>query len=48
MLRIVLEAGYRGFIGVEYEGDELSEDEGIRATVRLLERVREELRPEFG
>lgn len=39
MLRIVKEAGYRGHIGIEYEGDKLSEDEGIRATKRLLERV---------
>jgi len=43
MLKIVLDAGYRGYIGIEYEGDKLSEDEGIRATKRLLERVREEL-----
>lgn len=39
MLRIVKEAGYTGHIGIEYEGDKLSEDEGIRATKRLLERV---------
>jgi sugar phosphate isomerase/epimerase len=43
MMRIVLDAGYRGHVGVEYEGERLSEDEGIRATVRLLERVRAEL-----
>ncbi|MGD8451635.1 MAG: sugar phosphate isomerase/epimerase family protein [Phycisphaerae bacterium] len=42
MLKIVLEAGYHGHIGVEYEGDKLSEPEGIRATKRLLERMREE------
>ena len=39
MLPIVKEAGYSGFIGIEYEGDKLSEDEGILATKRLLERV---------
>lgn len=43
MLRIVRDAGYRGYIGVEYEGSKLSEPVGIRATKTLLERVREEL-----
>jgi sugar phosphate isomerase/epimerase len=40
MLRIVVGAGYRGYVGIEYEGDVLSEPDGIRATLRLLERVR--------
>ena len=39
MLRIVKDAGYNGWIGIEYEGSKLSEDEGIRATKALLERV---------
>ena len=43
MLRIVLGAGYHGFIGVEYEGDKHPEAEGIRLTKALLERVRTEL-----
>lgn len=43
MLRIVLDAGYRGWIGVEYEGSRLGEPEGIAATRALLERVRDEL-----
>jgi sugar phosphate isomerase/epimerase len=43
MLKIVLDAGYRGYFGIEYEGEKLSEPEGIRATKRLLERVREEM-----
>jgi sugar phosphate isomerase/epimerase len=34
---------YRGFVGIEYEGGRLSEADGIRATKRLLERVRTEL-----
>ena len=38
-----LDAGYRGYVGIEYEGDGLSEPDGIRATKALLERVREEL-----
>jgi len=43
MLRLVLDAGYRGNIGIEYEGSRLSEAEGIAATKRLLERLRAEL-----
>ncbi len=43
MLRIVVDAGYRGFVGIEYEGSKVSEDEGIRLTKALLERVRAEL-----
>lgn len=44
MLKIVLAAGYRGYVGIEYEGGKLSEPDGIRATKRLLERVRDELK----
>jgi hypothetical protein len=40
---VVLEHGWRGYIGVEYEGERLPEADGIRATKRLLERVRTEL-----
>ncbi len=43
MMQIVLDAGYHGYVGIEYEGGKLSEPEGIRATKKLLERVREEL-----
>ena len=43
ILKIVLEAGYHGYVGIEYEGSRLDEYEGVRATKRLLERVREEL-----
>lgn len=43
MLRIVLGAGYHGYLGIEYSGERLSETEGIRATKQLLERVRSEL-----
>ncbi len=39
MLQIVKDAGYTGYIGIEYEGGKLSEDEGIRATKALMERV---------
>jgi len=44
MLDIVVgKHGWRGFVGIEYEGSELSEHDGIVATKKLLERVREEL-----
>lgn len=43
MMKIVLDAGYRGYVGIEYEGGRLPEPEGIRATKRLLERVRDEI-----
>lgn len=43
MMKIVLDAGYRGHLGIEYSGNRLSEPDGIRATKKLLERVRTEL-----
>jgi L-ribulose-5-phosphate 3-epimerase len=43
MIKIVLDAGYRGYIGIEWEGDQPGEMEGIRLTQRLLERVRDRL-----
>ena len=43
MMRIVLDAGYRGYVGIEYEGSDLSEMDGIAATKILLEKVRDEL-----
>tara|TARA_A100001015_G_scaffold315033_1_gene425886 strand:+ start:86 stop:1027 length:942 start_codon:yes stop_codon:yes gene_type:complete len=39
LLSIVKKAGYNGFIGVEYEGDHLSEEEGIIATKKLIEKI---------
>ncbi|MFC1543283.1 sugar phosphate isomerase/epimerase family protein [Candidatus Neomarinimicrobiota bacterium] len=43
IMKIVIDAGYRDHVGVEYEGRNLSEPEGIKATKLLLERVREQL-----
>ncbi len=48
MMKIVLDAGYRGYVGIEYEGPVLSEPDGIRATKALLERVRDELAAEYA
>jgi sugar phosphate isomerase/epimerase len=40
MMKIVVDAGYGGYVGIEYEGNRLSEKEGILATKKLLERCR--------
>jgi sugar phosphate isomerase/epimerase len=40
ILKIVTDAGYHGFVGIEYEGNRLSEPDGIRATKKLLESLR--------
>ena len=39
LMKIVKESGYKGYVGIEYEGDELPEKEGSLATKRLLEKV---------
>jgi sugar phosphate isomerase/epimerase len=39
MLKIVKDANFKGYIGIEYEGKTLSEEEGIRKTKALLEKV---------
>jgi sugar phosphate isomerase/epimerase len=48
MMRVVLDAGYRGFVGIEYEGSNLSEPEGIRATKALLENTRIAVADEYS
>ena len=42
MMGIVLKHAYHGYIGVEYEGARLSEEEGIIATRKLLAKIRDE------
>ncbi len=44
MLQIVKNSGYRSYIGVEYEGDRLSEEDGVLATKALLLKVAETLK----
>jgi sugar phosphate isomerase/epimerase len=39
MMKIIADSGYKGYIDVEYEGSKLSEDEGIKATIALLNKV---------
>ncbi len=41
MISITLKAGYNGYIGIEYEGNAVSEHDGIIATKKLLEKVRD-------
>lgn len=46
MMKIVKDAGYKGFVGIEYEGSKLDEYAGIKATKRLLMKVRKEMMEE--
>ena len=43
LMQTVVDAGYRSWVGIEYEGTRLPEREGIARTKSLLERVRTEL-----
>ena len=40
MMDIVIDAGYSGYVGIEYEGSRMDEMSGIKATKDLLERVK--------
>jgi sugar phosphate isomerase/epimerase len=39
MFGIIKASGFRGLVGIEYEGEKLSEEDGIRKTKALLEKV---------
>ena len=43
IMKIVKSFNYKGHVGIEYEGGRLSEEEGIKATKRLLEKIGKEL-----
>ncbi|HKL31038.1 MAG TPA: TIM barrel protein [Tangfeifania sp.] len=43
LMKIVKDSGYKGWVGIEYEGSELSEMDGIIATKQLLGKVFESL-----
>ncbi len=45
MLKIVTDAGFHSWIGIEYEGSSLPEQEGVLKTKALLEKIRAELGP---
>jgi L-ribulose-5-phosphate 3-epimerase len=44
MMKIVLDAGFHSWIGIEYEGDHLDERTGVARTKALLERIKSELK----
>jgi L-ribulose-5-phosphate 3-epimerase len=48
IMKVVLDAGFRGYVGIEYEGTRLSEADGIRATQKLLVRIREQLASSYA
>jgi len=39
MMKIVKDSGFKGHVGIEYEGSTLSEEEGIAATLALLQKA---------
>ena len=39
MMKIVADSGYKGYIDVEYEGTKLNEDEGVKASIVLVQKV---------
>ena len=43
MMQIVVDAGYHGYIGIEFEGDKHGKFEGVRLTKTLLEQVRKDI-----
>lgn len=43
MMKIVRQAGYSGYVGIEFEGSGISEHAGVLKTKQLLERVRDQL-----
>jgi sugar phosphate isomerase/epimerase len=43
MMKIVIDAGYHDYVGIEFEGGGIPEIEGVHKTKALLEKVREEL-----
>jgi sugar phosphate isomerase/epimerase len=40
IMKIVTDSDYHGYVGIEYEGDRLTEPDGIKATKQLLEKLR--------
>jgi len=46
MMKIVTDAGYKGWVGIEYEGSKLDEYAGIKATKALLLKVRKKMMEE--
>jgi sugar phosphate isomerase/epimerase len=47
MMRIVLDSGYRGWVGIEYEGNRLAESDGILRTRELLDQIGREFEQQY-
>jgi len=43
MFKMIKAAGWKGIVGIEYEGSRLSEVEGIKATKALLDRIQSQM-----
>jgi sugar phosphate isomerase/epimerase len=43
MFKMIKEKNFSGYVGIEYEGNTLSEEEGIKATIQLLGKVKKTL-----
>jgi sugar phosphate isomerase/epimerase len=43
MMKIVIGAGYHGYVGIEFSGDQVTEHEGVRLTKNLLTRLLDKL-----
>ena len=43
MMKIVLDAGYHGYVGIEWEGEKPGEADGVKLTKQLLVRVLKKL-----
>jgi sugar phosphate isomerase/epimerase len=39
MMKIIADSGFKGYIDVEYEGNKLSEADGVKASIALVEKV---------
>jgi sugar phosphate isomerase/epimerase len=39
MMKIIADSGFKGYIDVEYEGTKLSEADGVKASIALLQKV---------
>ena len=39
MMKIIADSGFKGYIDVEYEGTKLNEDQGVKASIALVQKV---------
>lgn len=43
MFKMIKKENFSGYVGIEYEGTRLSEEEGIKATIALVKKIKKEL-----